>query len=205
MMKNKFVVCSVCIIILTACIVSTGCTSTSPQGAQTSAQTNPPTITTPAQTLSPTTAPVTIATTLEPTTSPTAIISTTQTPMTSGLTVTLNSAVKKTTLDGSTPMAGNIFLVLDVTIQNNDQNNDFKYTDTSFSILDKMNQNTRTPITYKVAGKLSKPLSQGSVLLKSTKSGQIVFGVMESSNSYKFSVVDSAGTVLTSIDNINVA
>ena len=203
MMKNKFVICSVCIIILTACIVSTGCTSTSPQGAQTSAQTNPPSITTPGQTLSPTTAPVTIAITIAPTTAPTAIISTTETPMSSGLTVTLNSAVKKITLGSSTPKSGNIFLVLDVTIQNNDKNNDFRYTDSSFSIYDIVNQKRGPAITSKGSGGLNAPLASGTIPLKSTKTGQIVFGVMDSSNSYKFAVVDSTGTVLTLID-INV-
>ena len=205
MMKNKFVICSVCIIILTACIVSTGCTSTSPQGAaQTSAQTILPTITTPAQTLIPTTAPVTIATTMAPTTASTAIISTTATPISSGLTVTLNSAVKKTSLGSFTPLPGNIFLVLDVTIQNNDKNNDFKYTDSSFSIYDTVNQKRGSAITSKVAGGLNIPLASGTIPLKSTKTGQIVFGEMDSSNSYKLYVSDSTGTVLASVDNINV-
>jgi hypothetical protein len=203
MVKNKFVICSVCIIIVTACIVSTGCTSTSPQGAQTSAQTNPPTITTPAQTLSPTTAPVTMATTMAPTTASTAIIATTATPISSGLTVTLNSAVKKTSLGSFTPLPGNIFLVLDVTIQNNDKNNDFKYTDSSFSIYDTVNQKRGPAITSKVAGGLNTPLASGTIPMKSTKTGQIVFGVMDNSNSYKFAVVNSTAAITPLID-INV-
>ena len=202
MMKNKFVICSVCIIILTACIVSTGCTSTSPQGAQTSAQTILPIITTPAQTLSPTTAPVTIATTMTPTTASTAIMSTTTTPISSGLTVTLNSAVKKTSLGSFTPLPGNIFLVLDVTIQNNDKNNDFKYTDSSFSIYDTVNQKRGQAITSKVAGGLNIPLASGTIPLKSTKTGQIVFGVKDSSNSYKFAVVNSTAAITPLIDII---
>jgi len=203
MMKNKFVICSVCIIILTACIVSTGCTSTSPQGAQISAQTILPTITTPAQTLSPTTAPVTIVTTMAPTTASTAIISTTTTPISSGLTVTLNSAVKKTSLGSFTPLPRNIFLVLDVTIQNNDKNNDFKYTDSSFSIYDTVNQKRGPAITSKVAGGLNIPLASGTIPLKSTKTGQIVFGVSDNSNSYKFAVVNSTSAITPLID-INV-
>jgi hypothetical protein len=204
MMKNKFVICSVCIIILTACIVSTGCTSTSPQGAaQTSAQTNPPTITTLGQTLIPTTAPVTITTTMAPTTASIAIISTPATPISSGLTVTLNSAVKKTTLGSSTPKTGLVFLVLDVTIQNNDKNNDFKYTDSSFSIYDIINKKRDSAMTSKVAGGLNTPLTSGTIPLKSTKTGQIVFGVSDSSNSYKFAVVNSTTALIPLID-INV-
>ena len=184
-------------------MVSTGCTSTSPQGAKTSAQTIPPTIATPAQILSPTTTSVTIATTMAPTTASTAITSTTLTPISSGLTVTLNSAVKKTSLGSFTPLPGNIFLVLDVTIQNNDKNNDFKYTDSSFSIYDTVNQKRGSAITSKVAGGLNIPLASGTIPLKSTKTGQIVFGVSDNSNSYKFAVVNSTSAITPLID-INV-
>jgi hypothetical protein len=40
--------------------------------------------------------------------------------------------------------------------------------------------------------------------LQSKKTNQIVLGVKESSNSFKFFVADSTGTVLSSIGNINV-
>ena len=201
-MKNKFVICFVCIIILSACVVSTGCTSASPQGDQTSAPANSPIITTPAQTSSITSAPVTIVTTLVPTTAPPAIISTTATPMSSGLTVTLNSAVKKTSLGSSTPKTGNVFLVVDVTIQNNDTN-DFRYTDSSFSIFDVVNQKRGPAITSKIAGGLNTPFASGTFPGKSTKTGQIVFGIMDSSNSYTFAVVNST-TALTSLIDITV-
>ena len=89
--------------------------------------------------------------------------------------------------------------------QNNDKNNDFKYTDSSFAIFDKVNNNRRTAITYKLlTGGLNNPLTSGTIPLKSTKTGQIVFGEMDSSNSYKLYVSDSTGTVLASVDNINV-
>jgi hypothetical protein len=199
MMKNKFIICSVCIIVLSAFIVSTGCTTTSPQ----SAQTIPPTITTSAQTLSPTTAPVIIATSVLPTTAPTAILSTTKTPISNGLTVTLNSAVKKTSIGDSTPKTGFVFLVLDVTIQNNDKDNDFKYTDSSFSLFDVVNQKRGPAITSKFTGGLNTPLSSGTIPMKSTKTGQIVFGVSDNSNSYKFAVVNSTSAI-TSLFDINV-
>jgi hypothetical protein len=200
--KTKLIICSVLIIVVTACIVSTGCTST--QSAQGSVQSNPPTLTTPSQTLSSTTAPGILGTTLAPTTAPTAITSTAGITVNDVLSVTLNSAVKKITLGGSTPMSGNIFLVLDVTIQNNDKYKDFEYTDSSFAIFDKSNKNRRTAITSKVSSKLESPFASGRIPPKSKITGQIVFGVMDSSNSYKFSVVDSTGTILTSIDNIMV-
>jgi hypothetical protein len=200
--KNKFVIRSVLVILLTGCIISAGCTS--PQ-TYTSTQSNSSTIAITSQTLSPTITPETLVTTLALTPSKTSINSTTATPTHSDLTVTLNSAVKKTVIGDLTPIPGNIFLVLNVTIQNNDKNNDFEYTDSSFSIYDKVNEIRRSAITSIVASKLNSPIpATGRIPPKSTKTGQIVFGVMDSSNSYKFYVVDSRGTVLTSIDNIEV-
>jgi hypothetical protein len=111
--------------------------------------------------------------------------------------------VKKTSLGSFTPLPGNIFLVLDVTIQNNDKNNDFKYTDSSFSIYDTVNQKRGQAITSKVAGGLNIPLASGTIPLKSTKTGQIVFGVSDNSNSYKFAVVNSTSAITPLID-INV-
>lgn len=201
MMKNKFVICSVLIIMLTAIIVSTGCTSTQ---TQTSAQSNSPTITTPSQTFSPTTVPETLITTLAPTTAPTAILSTTATPMNSGLTVTLNSAEKKTSLGNSIGKPGRVLLILDITIKNNDKKNDFKYTDASFVISYKSKDVSITAITSENSKGLINPLIVGTVLAGTNDDGEILFGVNETSNSYKLSVVDSTGTVLTSIDNINV-
>ena len=202
MMKNKLVICSVLVIILTVCIISVGCTSPK---THTSTQSNSSTIAIPTQTLSPTITPEKLVTTLALTTSKTSINSTTATPIHSDLTVTLNSAVKKTVIGDLTPMPGNIFLVLNVTIQNNDKNSDFEYTDSSFSIYDKVNENRRSATTSIVAGILNSPIpATGRIPPKSIKTGQIVFGVIDSSNSYKFYVVDSRGTVLALIDNIEV-
>jgi hypothetical protein len=197
--KDKFVICSVLIVLLTICIFSTGCTSTQP-----AAQNSSSTATTPI--VSATTVPGTIVTTPVPTTVQTTTISTTANQVSEGINVTINSAVKKTNIGTYNNKPGNIFLVLDVTIKNNDKNNDFKYTDSSFLIGDKTNQNRRSAITSQVAGGLNSPLSSGTIPLKSTKTGQIVFGVMDTSNAnlYRLFIDDPTGTVLTSIDNIAV-
>ena len=200
-MKNKFVICSVLIIILTASIVSTGCTSTQ---SQSSAQSNSPTITTPSQTFSPTTVPETLITTLSPTTTPIATISTTGTPTNDVLTVILNSAEKKTSLANGIGKPGRVLLILDITIKNNDKKNDFKYTDASFVISYKSNNDRLTAITTQYANGLINPLISGTVPSGSIDDGKILFGINATSNSYKLSVVDSTGTALTSIDNIYV-
>jgi hypothetical protein len=133
------------------------------------------------------------------------VISTTGTVVKDVLNITINSAVKKTLIGRSTNKGGDIFLVLDISIQNYDKNIDFKYKDTSFAIYDKLNNNRRTAITSQLnTGGLNNPFTSGTIPIKSKMSGQIVFGVMDNSNSYKLYVSDSKGTVLTSIDNISV-
>jgi hypothetical protein len=199
--KKKLVLSSLLVIVLTVCILSTGCTSN--QSAPTSAQSTSMVVTTPAQSLNPTTAPETLVTTLAPTAAPTAVVTTTGTPVNGGLSVTVNSAGKKTALGEFTPKSGNIFLVLDVTIQNNDKNKDFEYTAASFALSDNLNTNRRPPLG-KFSYGLNNQLISGTIPLKSKITGQIVFGVKDGSNSYKLDVSDSTGTVLTSINNINV-
>ena len=79
MIKNKFVICSFVIIVLSASIICTGCTST--QSAQTTLPTIPPSITTTSQPQSPTTTPaITPDSMAQTTTSPPAIPEQTLTP-----------------------------------------------------------------------------------------------------------------------------
>jgi hypothetical protein len=182
-----------------------GCGCSSAQNSQGSVQNTPSVSATTPQPLSPAQTPVTVGTTLKPTTAQTTLITTTETPKVDPLTVTLNSAVKKISIGGGNPFPGNIFLVLDIGIQNNDNTQDFAYSDTSFTIYDKLNKRRITAITYKFPAGLNSPLTSGTIPKKSNKSGQIVFGVFENSSAYKLSIVDSTGTVLTSVDNINVA
>ena len=200
-MQNKFVICSGLIIILTVFINSTGCISNQ---TQTSLQSNSPVITTPAQILSLTTTSETLITTLAPTTAQTAAVSVTGTPANDILTVTLNSAERKTTLGNGVGKPGRIMLILDITIKNNDKKNDFKYSDSSFVISYQSNNDSLTSITTQYAKGLINPLISGTVPSGSIDDGTILFGVNATSNAYKLSVVDPTGKVITSIDNINV-
>jgi hypothetical protein len=205
MMKNKVVICSVLMIILTAGIVSSGCTSTQ---SQTSPQRNSPTIspiiTTPSQTTSPATVPETQITTPVQTTAMAATNPVTGTATNDVLTVTLNSAEKKISLGNGIGKPGRIMLILDITIKNNDKKNDFTYTDSSFVISSQSNNDRLTAITSQYAKNLANPLFMGTVPSGSVDDGKILFGVNSTSNTYKLSVVDPAGTVLGSIDNIYV-
>jgi hypothetical protein len=208
-MNNKFAICFILIVILTACIVCTGCTSTQ---TKTSAQSNAPPITTPLQTSSPTSAPETLITPLAPTPAQNstcgdgicAVPSTISPGNNDLLTLTLNSAEKKTTLGNGVGKPGRSMLILDVTIKNNDKRNDFKYTDSSFVISYKSNEDRLTAITTQYAKGLINPLISGTVPAGSTDDGKILFGVNATSNSYKLFVVDSNGKEIASVDNINV-
>jgi len=130
-------------------------------------------------------------------------VTTTGTPANGGIRVTINSAVKKTELGEFNPKSGNIFLVLDVTLQNNDKSKDFEYTAASFALSDNLNTNKRPPLG-KFSYGLDNQLISGTIPPESKISGQIVFGVKDGSTSYKLSISDPTGAVLTSLDNINV-
>jgi hypothetical protein len=205
MTKNKVLICSVLILILTACIVSSGCTSSQ---VQTSPQSNSPTISPTAAMSSPTLNPATVPETqiVPPvqTTAPAATTLVTGTPANDVLTVTLNSAEKKNSLGNSIGKPGRTLLLLDITIKNNDKKNDFTYSDSSFVISYKSSNDRLTAITSQNAKALANPLFMGTVPAGSTDDGKILFGVNATSNTYMLSVVDSAGTVLGSIDNIYV-
>jgi hypothetical protein len=203
MMKNKFVIWSVFVILLTAYSISAGCTS--PQ-AQTSAPTGSPVVSTPSPTFSPPAVPESLSTTLATTRTTTVPIPTTSNPANDILTVTLNSAEKKTSLQNGVGKAGRVLLILDITIKNNDKRNDFAYTDSSFVLSYKSTNDSFTAITSQYANNrgLINPLISGTVAAGSTDDGKILFGVNSTSNAYTLSVVDSTGTVLTSLNTIYV-
>jgi len=188
-----------------AVILVTGCTNTgsNPIAPVQTAVPTPGGVTTATATFTTT---ATISSFKEPTTVPTTvIISPTQPPVNDGLIVTLNSAKKKTTsyAGGSLP-PGIVLLELDITLNNNDKYKDFEYTDSSFVLSFKSNKPSLTAKTSQYAKGLINPFIGAPVPSGSEKTGTIVFSVNETSNFYTLSVVDSKGTVLTSIDNIDV-
>lgn len=193
---------TICLIVLVVCLVGSGCTMN--QNAQGPVQTIPPTVSTTSQTVSPTTPQVTMVSSMATTSMPEVTVTTSQTPADTGLIVTLNSAVKKTKIGSYEAKPGLIFLVLDLTLKNNDINNDFEYKDTSFTILDKTNNKKIEPNTNKISSGLDNPFTSGKIPLKSEKTGQVVFGVPANSTNYKFTLVDIKGNIITTIDTIDV-
>ena len=202
--KNRFFIVSACIVILAAGIFCSGCTSTNTQSPApgTSVAASQPAVTT--------TVPVTVSETPGITaplaSATTSALLTTVPPASSPVQVTLNSAQKKTQLGTYHPKAGNVFLVVDITIKNTDKTEDFEYSDSSFTLYDKPNQRKYSPITTQVSGSLTSPLTSGKVPIKSEKTGQIVFGVVDMGTAgYKFSVTNSTGTELASFVKFDVS
>ena len=181
-----------------------GCTSSPAQGApQGSSPAISPTATTLVQPQSTVTVQETQSTPPVQTTALLATTTVTEPPANDVLTVTLNSAEKKNSLANGAGKPGRMMLILDISIKNNDKN-DFSYTDSSFVLSYKSTSDRIPAITSQFAKVLANPLFMGTVPAGSTDDGKILFGVNATSTMYTLSVVDSAGTVLGSIDTISV-
>ncbi|HNX17498.1 MAG TPA: DUF4352 domain-containing protein [Methanoregula sp.] len=203
MMKTRCIFNSVMIVILAVCIVSTGCTST--QNNQGSVQTIPPTTATVSEPVVTTLPLATTAASSSATTIPTVVKTTTQPPVNNPISVTINSAEKRTAIGGATPQSGSVFLVLDVTLENNDKNEDFAYTNASFQILaNNPGSSWHSAFVKKFNRELNNQLTTGTIPLKSKISGQIVFGVSSTSDTYKLAIFDPKGSEITRVENIHV-
>lgn len=206
MPKNVLRVFLIGLVVIASCVIVSGCTSAqnNPGTVQNTQTVTPITV----QTTVPAAAPATTPVTSAPVTVQTTAITTTTTQTPAVVSVTLNSAEKQAKLGSFTQkVSGRTFLVLDLTIKNNDPSEDFDYTNASFALVDKTVTPPRTlsPLTTIVTGSLENPFTSGMVPIKSEKTGQIVFSVNENSKLYKFILYDTKGKEITSIDNITVS
>jgi hypothetical protein len=194
----------VCMVLLIAVSTLTGCTSTAPSAtpAVTPAQ---PAVT--AGQTAVTAAPSSTAESTVAATATTAAAGVTTTTAVDPVTVTINSATEKTTLAGlKTKKEGNVFLVLDMTLRNNDRNEDFSYGPGSFQLkANAPGSSWNGPVTTVFTSGLDHQLTSGTIPLKSAISGQIVFSVSPNVNSFRLTVSDAKGTVVTTVDNIQVS
>ncbi len=208
MILKPSVLLVVCLLLLAASAMSGGCTATAPGNQSFPQDTVSATPQVPAAdttTKEETTAAPPVKTTRVPTTAKTPVTTRT-TPKPDPLTVTLHSALKQSKIGTRTPSGGNIFLVLEVTIRNNDRFQDFSYTDASFIIIDKKNEEKKDAITSKFTYGLNNPLSKGKIIMQSETSGQIVFSVTDNlARKYQLNVVDATGTLVTSLNDISAA
>jgi hypothetical protein len=186
------------IVLLTgAFIVCSGCTS--PQSPPVPVTTPSP-VATVVQTTLPAPPPET-GTSLVYASAPTTSPAGTGTPA-NDVSIVLNSAVKKDSLGFGDSRPGKGFLEIELTISNN-RKTPFEYSDSSFVLSFRSGRDSRSAVTSLYAKRLINPLISGTVNPQSTDTGNILFNVNESSNFYTLSVVDPAGTVLASINNID--
>lgn len=184
-----------CILLILAASTA-GCTGPgagTPGAVTTPAQTAPPdTATTPAQTLSLATAaspvPTVIQTSVTAAQSPDPVI------------LTINSAKKQTKVYTMIPKPGRIFLVLDMTIQNNAVVKGLDLTDASITLAyARAGTSPEISITSQVRGGLDNPLVMPTKIEQNDKrTGQVVFGVLDNSNTYTIKLLGSDGAVVAS-------
>jgi hypothetical protein len=114
--------------------------------------------------------------------------------------LTINSAKKVSKLFTFTPKTGRIFLVFDITVKNNGIVKGFEFNDQSVRLLDiKNNEGQSTSLTTTIRGGIENPIITPTRIEQNDKrSGQIVFGVLDSSRSFRISVIDNSGEVISS-------
>jgi len=111
-------------------------------------------------------------------------------PTLKNLEVTIHSAQKTTKMPGNNPLPGNIFLVVNMTIENLDETDSFVADEYSIDITD------GGPITEKMYDNLANPLFWGSIPPRSSKAGEVVFGVKGSTEQFMLMLLDGKGQVL---------
>jgi hypothetical protein len=198
---NSRLIAGLCGLVVFA-VFCAGCTTTPAKSVETSE-------TTPIQTI------VSPIITIEKVSPPTQIISTLTTTQTTNplfqsterVTLKINSAYKQSKIYTYTPSQGRIFLIVEISVVNNAISKGFDFGDTSLLLTDLKNSEpqllSKSP-NLKVRGGLENPFLYPTTIPQGEmRSGQIVFGVQQNSNSYKLSLTDSSGGILSSI-TINV-
>jgi hypothetical protein len=99
-----------------------------------------------------------------------------------------------------TPNPGIIFLVLDITVKNNAIEKGFDLTESSISLSYARAGTSPVPsITSRVRGGLDNPIIMPTKIEQhDQRTGQVVFGVADSSGSYTINLIGTDGTVVSS-------
>jgi hypothetical protein len=114
--------------------------------------------------------------------------------------LTIISATKQTKVYTMTPKPDRIFLVLDITVKNNAIEKGFDLTDSSISLsYARAGTRPEQSITSQVRGGLDHPIIMPTRIEQNDKrTGQVVFGVADSSGAYTINLINNDGTVLSS-------
>lgn len=104
--------------------------------------------------------------------------------------MTVHSVYKTMKINNAKPVSGNIFVIIDTTIENLDETTPFVVNETTVDITG------GGPITQKVYGSVSNPLYWGSIPPKSSQTGEIVFGVKETTEQFTITLLDEQGRTI---------
>ena len=104
--------------------------------------------------------------------------------------VTVSSVFKTSEIRGSSPIQGNVFVVANLTIKNQNTTTPFDFNEKSITITG------GGPITQKLYSTLSNPLYWGSIPPQGSKTGEVVFGVKAATGQFTMRVVDDKGAVI---------
>ena len=116
------------------------------------------------------------------------------------LSLTINSATKQTKVYTMTPKPGRMFLVLNITVKNNAIVKGFDFTESSISLsYARAGTSPEQSITSLVRGGLDNPIIMPTKIEQNDKrTGQVVFGVADSSGKYTINLINNDGTVISS-------
>jgi hypothetical protein len=104
--------------------------------------------------------------------------------------IIIHSAYRTSAIMDANPLPGNIFVVINMTIENLDETDSLIVNEHNFSITG------GGPITQKLPNKLSNSFTWGSIPPKSSKTGEIVFGVKESTDQFSVTLRNDAGDII---------
>jgi hypothetical protein len=114
--------------------------------------------------------------------------------------LTVNSANKQMKVYTMTPKPGRMFLVLNITVKNNAIVKGFDFTESSISLsYARAGTSPEQSITSQVRGGLDNPIIMPTKIEQNDKrTGQVVFGVADSSGKYTLNLINNDGTVISS-------
>jgi hypothetical protein len=114
--------------------------------------------------------------------------------------VTVHSAFKTTKIRGEIPRPGNIFVVMDLTIENLADNEAYSFNENAISI------SGGDPLTQMMYTQLTNPLYYGSIPPKEKSSGEVVFGEwQENTQIFTLKFFNRRGDVIFTQDLGNLA
>lgn len=107
----------------------------------------------------------------------------------SDVNITINSVIRTNNVNGAHPLEGNVFIIVDMTIENRGSSN-YSFDTNSITIV------PSKPITQTMYNKLDNPFYWGPILPNEKKRGEVVFGVREVTQELILNIFDAQRTII---------